>query len=278
MAKKLIPMAVCYDFDGTLSPGNMQEYDFIKKLEIKPKDFWAKTSKLAKEQKADEILAYMKLMIDEARSKRLAFRKEDFIEYGKHVQLFEGVEKWFGRINMYAASKGISLSHYIISSGLKEMVEGTVIAKEFKEIFASAFMYDANGAAEWPAVVINYTTKTQYLFRLNKGCCDINDNKTINQYVEPSQRPLPFANMIYIGDGTTDIPCMRLVKREQGHSVAVYRPHQKGAKDKAQKLIKDGRVNLIAPADYSPNKEIDVFVKAVIDKIAADNHLSELMR
>lgn len=271
MTKKMIPMAICYDFDGTLSPGNMQEYDFMKTLGIKnSKDFWEKSTSLAIEQEADEIASYMRLMIKESRAKDLSFKKETFTEYGKSIELYKGVEDWFDRITKYAKGKGIELNHYIISSGIKEMIEGTKIAKKFRKIYASSFMYDSNGVADWPAVVLNYTSKTQYLFRINKGCEDVADNKEINKYVEPQDRPLPFTNMIYIGDGDTDIPCMRIVKREGGHSIAVYKQNKPGAKEKARHLIKDGRVNVVLPADYSENKQIDMYVKSVIDKIAAD--------
>jgi hypothetical protein len=278
MTKKFIPMAICYDFDGTLSPGNMQEYDFIKKLNTTPKKFWTKSIELAKSQNADQILAYMKLMIDEANYKKIPFKRNDFIEYGKTVTLFAGVDQWFDRINKYAKSSGIALKHYIISSGLKEMIEGTSIAKKFENIFASSFMYDSNNVAVWPAIGLNYTTKTQFLFRINKGCCDITDNKKINEFIEPEKRAIPFTNMIYIGDGETDIPCMKMVKVNGGHSIAVYPPKKKGSKDKASKLIEDGRVNIVAIADYSDNKEIDVFVKAVVDKVVADNKIIDIQK
>ncbi len=270
MNKKLIPMAICYDFDGTLSPTNMQEYGFISKLGITPQKFWEESENMAKEHKADNILAYMKLMKNKAQEKKMSFRKKDITDYGKKVELFKGVEDWFKRINQYGAQRGIKVKHYIISSGLKEMIEGTKIAREFTEIFASCFMYDANGAADWPAVALNYTTKTQFLFRINKECTDINDNKSINKYVEPLSRPMPFTNIIYIGDGDTDIPCMKIVKKEGGHSIAVYNPGKKKAKEKAANLIKDGRVNIIAPADYSEGKQIDTYLKAIIDKLVAD--------
>ena len=270
-------MAICYDFDGTLSPGNMQEYDFMKALGLKQsKDFWKKSALIAKEQDADEIASYMRLMIKESQAKELSFKRKTFTDYGKNIELYKGVENWFDRITKFARTKGINLKHYIISSGIKEIIEGTSIAKKFEKIYASSFMYDANGVADWPAVVLNYTSKTQYLFRINKGCEDISDNKAINNYVEPQDRPMPFTNMIYIGDGDTDIPCMRIVKREGGHSIAVYKQNKQGAKEKAQHLIKDGRVNIVLPADYSENKQIDVYVKSVIDKVATDTCVQNL--
>ena len=270
--KKQIPMAIAYDFDGTLSPGNMQEYGFMRKLGYKdPTEFWSKCQELAKKQQADSVLAYMKTMLDESARKGVSFSKRDFCEYGRSVRLFKGVSTWFSRINAYAAERGICLKHYIISSGLKEMIEGTSIAKEFDKIFASSFMYDEKGVAFWAGVAINYTTKTQFLFRINKGCLDINDNKGINHYLPQKKRAVPFSQMVYIGDGTTDIPCMRVVKSSGGYAIAVYQD-----KKQPQNLIQEGRVNIAAHADYSPNSAIDKYVKSIIDKIAVEHRLKKL--
>lgn len=269
MSKKLIPMAICYDFDGTLSPGNMQEYDFMKAIGVKkPADFWKESAAIAQKQEADGIAAYMHLMIKKAKEADTPFKRKTFKDYGKTIELYDGVEEWFSRINDYAKTKGIAVNHYIISSGIKEILEGTKIAKKFKKIFASSFMYDSNGVAFWPAVVLNYTSKTQYLFRINKGCEDISDNKSINKFVAPEDRAIPFKNIIYIGDGDTDIPCMKIVKREGGHSIAVYKKATANAKEKVQDLIKNDRVNVVLPADYSENKDIDKYVKSIIDNLA----------
>lgn len=262
-------IAICYDFDGTLSPGNMQEYDFIKKLGMKSKDFWRKSSMLAREKNADTILAYMYQMIKEASMRDIAFKKEDFQNYGKHVTLYPGVDTWFKRVNAYGKKKGFEVQHFIISSGLKEMIEGTPIAKAFHKIYASSFMYDANGAAFWPATALNYTTKTQFLFRINKGCLDINDHEGINHFIPQNCRQVPFSNMIYIGDGETDIPCMRLVCANGGHAIAVYHPHTKNSKAVAEKLIAENRVNFMAPANYGENSKIESYVQTIIDKLAA---------
>ncbi|MBO7244615.1 MAG: haloacid dehalogenase-like hydrolase [Alphaproteobacteria bacterium] len=268
MAKKLIPMAICYDFDGTLSPCNMQDYDFMKHIKKTPKQFWTESNKFAKEKQADQITAYMYHMLKTAKDNNTSFTKQALNKYGKDIELFNGVDTWFDRINKYAESKGIKLKHYIISSGLLEMLEGTKIKKYFEKIYASSFIYDNNDVASWPAIVINYTSKTQFLFRINKGCEDITDNSKINEYVPPEKRPMPFTNMIYIGDGDTDIPCMKMVKREGGHSIAVYNTKKRGKKEKALKLIKDGRVNAVLAADYSDNKDIDKYVKSIIDNLA----------
>lgn len=274
MAKKLIPMAISYDFDGTLAPGNMQEYDFIPALRTKPGDFWKMAGRLAAEHEMDQILAYMHLMLEEARKAHVAVRKTDFKNFGKSIQLFPGVHDWFKRINAYAKTKGVRLEHFIISSGIREMVEGTPIHKEFKKVYASGFMFDHNGVACWPALAVNYTNKTQYLFRINKGSLDVHDNSVINKFVPKEQRPIPFENMIFIGDGETDIPCMRLVKDQGGHSIAVYNPGKHGTKAHAGRLIKDGRATLDAPADYRANSAIDQAVKAIIDKVEAVSRIA----
>ena len=273
MPKKLIPMAISYDFDGTLAPGNMQEYDFIPALNMRSKQFWMSVDDLAKKHEMDQILAYMHTMLEEARKAKVSVRKADFKTFGANIGMFPGVQDWFKRINAYAKSKGVRLDHFIISSGIREMVEGTPIYKEFKKVYASGFMFDHNGVACWPALAVNYTTKTQYLFRINKGSLDVHDNSIINKYVPKDQRPVPFEHMVFVGDGETDIPCMRLVKDQGGHSIAVYNSGKHGAKIKAEQLVKDGRATLVATADYQAGSDIDLAVKAIIDKIEASSRI-----
>ncbi len=278
MSRKHLEVAIAYDFDGTLSPGNMQEYDFIPKLGMKKGDFWKQAMQLAKDCDGDPILAYLNLMLDRANANKVPIRRQDFVDYGKSVELFPGVEEWFDRIDAYGKQLGLSVKHYIISSGIREMVEGSPVAKKFERIFASAYAYDQNGVAYAPALAINYTTKTQYLFRINKGTLDAWDNSLINAYVPQEERPVPFERMLYLGDGETDVPCMRTVKDLGGHSMAVYKPKRNGAKALAGQLTDEGRVNFVAPADYREGKTIDKQVKAVLDRIAADVSLDQLGR
>lgn len=270
--KKLVEVAICYDFDGTLAAGNMQEYGFLKRLNISPKEFWAKSDAMAAQYNADNNLCYMKCMLEEAKARKQAFKREDFVDCGKDIAFFEGVEEWFERINAYALPKGILLSHYIISSGLEEIVEGTRIAKHFKKLYASTFIYNEYGEAEWPARIVNYTDKTQYLFRINKGCLDPSD-RSVNAVMSHDDRPVPFNHIIYFGDGDTDVPSMSMVKKFGGYAVAVYQPYRSKSKARAKKLFEDGRVNIYAQADYSAGKKIDRFVKNVLGKIASDKKL-----
>lgn len=274
MPKKRIPMAIAYDFDGTLAPGNMQEYDFIPALSMRSPAFWKAVDALAVEHEMDQILAYMYAMLQEADKAKVPVRRADFRNYGARIRLFPGVEEWFDRIDDYAAAKGIRLDHYVISSGLREMVEGTSIARKFRKIYASGFMFDHNGVARWPALGLNYTTKTQYLFRINKGTLDVHDNSIINTFVPKEKRPVPFEHMIFIGDGETDIPCMRLVKDQGGHAIAVYGASRPGARKKAERLISEGRANVVARADYRPGSQIDLAVKAIIDRIEATGRIA----
>ncbi len=269
-------VALIYDFDGTLAPGNMQEYDFIPAVGKSNREFWSEANSLAEEQDADGVLTYMWRMIQEARSKGLSLRREAFRDSGRKVQLYQGVRGWFDRINRYGASRGVRVVHYINSSGLKEIIEGTPIAGEFRKIYACSFLYDVDGIAYWPAVAVNYTNKTQFIFKINKGVESVYDAQLVNRYVEEEKRPVPFRHMIYVGDGTTDIPCMRLVKNYGGHSIAVYNPDQKGARKELNTLIRDNRVNHVCPADYTEGAEIDLLVKTIIDKIAIDDKLLKL--
>jgi len=277
MAKKKPKVAICYDFDGTLSPGNMQEYGFFSGLGKAAETFWNESGALAKKNNADPILAYMKLMIDKASIGDMKTTRSAFKDHGKSVKLFDGVIDWFRRINQYGKEKGLCIEHYIVSSGLREMIEGTAIGKEFEKIYACSFMYDANDAAVWPAVAVNYTTKTQFLFRINKGIADDNDNQLVNAFVPDDQRPIPFTRMIYIGDGATDVPCMKLVKDKGGTSIAVYPPKSKSKRAETEKLIKEERVNYISNADYNAGARLDSVIKSVLDKISAEVKLQSFV-
>lgn len=270
-------IALIYDFDGTLSPGNMQEYDFLPAVGKKNRKFWKKSTQLAVENDADPILTYMSEMLLAARGSNTSLRREAFRKSGENVVLFDGVEGWFDRINAYCAQRGLEVEHYINSSGIKEMIEGTKIAYRFTKIFACSFLYDVDGIAYWPAVAVNYTNKTQYIFKINKGIMEVWDTKRINANVAEENRPIPFTNMIYIGDGTTDIPCMRLVKEKRGHSIAVYDPAKNNRKS-VDSLLSDNRVNFVAPADYRQGGRLDLIVRGIIDKIASDAHLKSFIQ
>ena len=271
-----ITVALIYDFDGTLAPGNMQEYDFIPAVGKSNMEFWEEANTLAEEQDADMVLTYMARMLQAAQSKGLSLRREAFRESGRNVQFYAGVQEWFKRINEYGNERGINILHYVNSSGLKEIIEGTAIAHEFKNIYACSFLYHVDGIAYWPAVAVNYTNKTQFIFKINKGVESVFDTKDVNRFMEENKRPVPFSRMIYFGDGTTDIPCMRLVKNFGGHSIAVFNPEEERQRTQLNELIRDNRVNHVCPADYSEGSEIDVVVKTIIDKIELDHRLSML--
>ena len=222
------------------------------------------------------MLTYMARMIQAAQSKGLSLRREAFRESGRNVQFYAGVEEWFKRINEYGHKRGINVLHYVNSSGLKEIIEGTAIAHEFKNIYACSFLYNVDGIAYWPGVAVNYTNKTQFIFKINKGVESVYDTKQVNRFMEEKERPVPFSRMIYVGDGTTDIPCMRLVKNFGGHSIAVYNPKDESKRGEISTLIRDNRVNHVCPADYSEGSEMDVVVKTIIDKCVADHKLQLL--
>jgi hypothetical protein len=278
MSRKKGAMAIAYDFDGTLAPGNMQEHQFLPDIGMTPGAFWKEVHETAKQHQADEVLVYMNLMLRKAGAHNVPVRRDDFKSRGKSIKLFEGVSDWFTRISAYAKSKGVDLKHYLISSGNEEILAGTPIAKRFEAVFASKYLFDANGVAQWPALAINYTTKTQYLFRINKGVTDISDNAAVNKFVPKAERAVPFENIVFIGDGATDIPCFRLVKEQGGLSVAAYTPGKHGAKTRAEQYLIDGRVHAVVPAIYTDGSVLDKIIKARIDEIAARYALSSLMK
>ncbi len=276
--KKKPTVALIYDFDGTLSPGNMQEFGFIQAIGQTPEEFWSKSNAVPDGQEVSSILSYMKLMIDEARKKGISLTRDSFVSFGKHIELYEGVSNWFSLINDYGRRHGVVVEHYINSSGQTELIEGTSIAREFKKIFACSFWYDENGVAVWPAVAVDYTGKTQFLFKIAKGIMDISDNTKVNESQKEDDKPIPFSHMIYFGDGTTDIPCMKIVKMFGGNSIAVYDRHNKRQLDTARKLLKQDRVNFICEADYRIGGQIYEVVTTIIDKIKAENDFQTMQR
>lgn len=268
-------VAICYDFDKTLSPDDMQAQGFIQSVGYDVADFWTASNGLATNNAMDQNLAYMYMMKKKSSGKVL-FTKQKLMEYGAQVKLFPGVEQWFERIQEYGQENGVIVEHYIISSGLKEMIEGTSVAQAgaFERIYASSFYYDEDGVATWPAQVVNYTNKTQFLFRIEKGVLDINDS-AVNDSFSPEDIRVPFRNMIYIGDSDTDIPCMKLVTTYGGHSIGVYNG-ETNDKAKVYKMMRDGRIKYFAPADYSEGTELDALVKAIIDRTAANEALESI--
>lgn len=268
-------IAICYDFDKTLSPTDMQAQGYIQSVNCDVSAFWRDSNALADENDMDQNLAWMYKMVQEAAGNIIP-KRETLEEYGAGVTLFPGVDTWFERVNNYAKTKGIIVEHYIISSGLKEMIEGTSIAKKgvFKKVYASSFYYNDRGVAVWPAQTINFTGKTQYLFRICKGVLDVND-PAVNNHFEPDEIRIPFRNIIYIGDSDTDIPCMKLVTTYGGHSIGVYDCDSKD-KTKVQKMIHDKRISYYAEADYSEDKELERIVKAIIDQTSTSEAIEGL--
>ena len=275
MKKKPI-VALIYDFDGTLSPGNMQEFGFIQAIGKSPAEFWRMSDEIAAGQDASNILSYMKLMFDEAKKAGISLKRSKFKSFGKRIELFEGVKEWFGLVNEYGKEHGVIIEHYINSSGLAEMIEGSPIAKEFKRIFACSFLYDEKGNAVWPGVAVDYTAKTQFIFKINKGILSIRDNKLVNESQLEENKRIPFPHMIYFGDGETDVPCMKIVKMFGGNSIAVYNPLVLGKHETAKKLLKQKRVNFITPASYTRESRTYKVVCSIIDKIKAEHELQRL--
>ena len=275
MARKPI-VALIYDFDGTLSPGNMQEFGFIQAVGKTKEEFWKMSDGIAVGQDASNVLAYMKLMFDEARKAGIPLRRSKFKEFGKHIELYEGVKEWFGLVNEYGREKGVRVEHYINSSGLKEIIEGSSIAKEFHHIYAGTFIYNEDGVAEWPGIAVDHTAKTQFLFKISKGITSQHDSKMVNASIADDKKRIPFSHMIYIGDGETDIPCMKIVGMFGGNPIAVYDPDSAKKKATAQKLQRQGRVKFITPATYTRDSRTFKIVSAIIDKVKAEDDLAKL--
>lgn len=268
-------VAICYDFDKTLSPDDMQAQGYIQSVGYDIKEFWEESNTLAEENDMDQNLSYMYLMVKEAEGK-LVFTRENLADYGSKVALFPGVENWFERIKKYGEKYDVIVEHYIISSGLKEMIEGTRMAKDgaFTKIYASSFYFNDKGVAKWPAQVINYTNKTQFLFRIEKGVLDIND-QGVNEFFPSDKMRVPFRNLVYIGDSDTDIPCMKLVNSYGGYAIGVYNPDTED-KTKVYKMVRDNRIKMFAAADYTDGSELDGIVKGIIKRTASNEVLVDM--
>ena len=270
-----IRIGILYDFDKTLCTTDMQEYDFIKNLGMTSNAFWGEAAAITEQHEVEKILAYMLVMIKKCKERGIPLTEEYLRSCGANVELFNGVLTWFDRINEYGASLGVEIEHYIISSGTYEIIQGTPIAKYFKRIYACRYMYDDKGEAVWPALAINYTLKTQYIYRISKGTLDVTDDYNLNRLQDESLRRIAYHNMIYIGDGLTDIPCMKLVKERGGKSIAVY---PAGNREHVKPLVEDARINYVCGADYSPDSPLERIVKLIIEKMAILEKLNKQER
>ena len=265
-------IAFLYDFDKTLCTTDMQNYAFIPSLGMTPAEFWAEANGFGRQNRIDGILAYMYIMLREAERKKLPFTREDLVEKGRQIELFPGVESWFSRINAFGEAQGVRVEHYVISSGLREIIEGSSISHEFKEIYASEFYYDETGRPVWPKLAVNFTAKTQFVYRINKGVLDVSDDKTLNDSMPDDSKRIPFPNMIYMGDGLSDVPCMKMMRAYGGQAIAVY---QDANRTGVEELLAKKRVDFIFPADYREGRPLEETARNIIHKMAIADRLWE---
>ncbi|MEY8387819.1 HAD family hydrolase [Oscillospiraceae bacterium 38-13] len=265
-------IAFLYDFDKTLCTTDMQNYAFIPSLGMTPAEFWAEANGFGRRNRMDGVLAYMYIMLREAERRARPFTRADLVEKGRGIELFPGVEDWFGRINAFGAAQGVQVEHYVISSGLREIIEGSSISGEFREIYASEFFYDGDGRPVWPKLAVNFTAKTQFVYRINKGVLDVSDDKTLNDSMPDDSKRVPFPNMIYMGDGLSDVPCMKMMRAYGGQAIAVYQAANRAG---VEELLARGRVDFIFPADYREGTGLELTVKNIIRKMAITDRLWE---
>ena len=265
-------VAFLYDFDKTLCTTDMQDYAFIPSLGMTPAEFWAEANGFGQRNRMDGILAYMYTMIREAERRDRPFTRQSLVEKGRDIVLFPGVDTWFGRINEFGRRQGVQVEHYIISSGLREIIEGSSISREFKEIYASEFYYDERGVPVWPKLAVNFTAKTQFVYRINKGVLDVSNDRDLNDSMPDDSKRVPFTNMIYVGDGLSDVPCMKMMRAYGGQAIAVYQENNRpGVED----LLAKGRVDYIFPADYRPGSALETTVMDIVRKMAVTDRLTE---
>ena len=265
-------VAILYDFDKTLCTQDMQNYGFIPSLGLAPSDFWRLANSFGWREKMDGILAYMYTMIQESRKRGVPFTRQTLKHQGRSIAFFPGVTDWFARINRFGERQGVTVEHYVISSGLREIIEGSAIAGEFKEIYASEFYYDESGAPVWPKLAVNFTAKTQFVYRINKGVLDVSDDQTLNASMPDDSKRVPFTNMIYLGDGLSDVPCMKMMRAYGGQAIAVYQAVNKRG---VEQLLRDGRVDYIFPADYREGTALELTMQNIVRKMAVTTRLEE---
>ncbi len=257
-------VAIMYDFDKTLCTKDMQDYSFIPSLGMTESEFWSFANELGTNEHMDSVLAYMYAMVKMSKDKNIPILRQKLVDMGRNVELFSGVESWFERISDFGSEQGVQVEHYVISSGMKEIIEGTSISKYFKSIFACEFLYDENGNGIWPKTDVNYTNKTQFVYRINKGVLDVANDNDLNRSMPDDSKRVPFCNMIYIGDGLSDVPCMKMMKAYGGYSIAVYQSRD----SKVEDLLRNDRVDYIYPADYRDGTGLDTTVRNIIRKMA----------
>ncbi|MBQ3418056.1 MAG: haloacid dehalogenase-like hydrolase [Ruminococcus sp.] len=265
-------VAIMYDFDKTLCTKDMQDFSFIPSLNLKSYEFWEKANVFGEAEQMDSTLAYLYTMIEEKKRQGLPITRESLQKNGESIVLYDGVKDWFERVNLYGAAQGVQVEHYVISSGLKEIIEGSGIADKFKKIYACEFLYDENGEALWPKTAVNYTNKTQFVYRINKGVLEISNDVDLNRSMPDDSKRVPFSNMIYIGDGLSDVPCMKMMKSYGGWAIAVY---QESNKSKVEELLLSDRVDFIFPADYRETSDLNNTIHNLIKKIAICDELTK---
>lgn len=257
-------VGIIYDFDRTLAIEDLQNFNFIPSLGMKPEEFWEKTNQNSIQNGMEKILSYMYMMIEESKKRGIKLTKDYLFSLGKTVRFFPGLETWFSRINAFGQSHGVVVEHYIITSGTKEIIDGTKIAKEFMKIFGCEFLFSKESKeAMWPKIAINYTMKTQYFFRIAKGILNQAEDDKVNERTK--EKRIKYRNLIYIGDGLTDVPAMLMAKEHGGKSIAVY---SKGHEEKAKLLIQDERVNFVCEADYSRHSLLEKVIQLNIQQMA----------
>ena len=268
-------IAFLYDFDKTLCTTDMEDYAFIPSLGYTPAEFWGRANAFGWENRMDGLLAYMYTMIQECAAQNIKLDRAFLNHCGESIQLFPGVREWFARINAFGESLGVQVEHYVISSGLREIIEGSGIAQEFREIYACEFYYNENGDACWPKLDVNFTNKTQFVYRINKGILDVSRDKELNDSMPDDSKRVPFTNMIYMGDGLSDVPCMKMMRAYGGQAIAVY---QASNRQGVEKLLADGRVDFIFPADYREGMELDRTVRDILRKMTITDRLLEVKK
>ncbi len=264
-------IGLVYDYDQTLSPSYMTDEVVFPHFGISAPQFWKRSNALVSEQGYDSELAYLKTLLDCLTPDPPT--NAELRALGAKLQFYPGLPDMFEELNAVLTAEhrafGIKIEHYIISSGLKELLEGSALRPHVKTIFGCEFAEDREGRISFPKRVVSHTTKTQFIFRINKGL--LLPHEDVNDHMPSDLRPIPFQSMIYIGDGPTDVPCFTLMRKYGGNAIAVYNPQDetRASFRKCYQLHAHAdRVKYIAPSDYRPNSHLRLLLEEMIVEIA----------
>jgi phosphoglycolate phosphatase-like HAD superfamily hydrolase len=271
-------IGIIFDFDETLAPDSTSS--FLESLDVDVKDFWLnQVNPLYLKHGWDPIPAYLYKMIEVSQScPQKKITKKKLADFGKKLKFFNGVQTIFGQLEKTAkkVNPAVQVDFFLISSGIRQILMNSKIAKYFKDIWACDFHYNSNGEIVFPKNIVSFTDKTRYLFQISKGI--FGPESRLNPFEvnkKVGQLYIPFNQMIIVGDGYTDIPLFSLIKKNDGTAIAVYNPTDKRKWTRAWGFVEDKRVTNLVPADYGKKHALNHILIMAVQTMASKLRLDD---